>query len=412
MRLPSARSVCLLALRRWEQGRQFADDVLHEMLERHPLSAIDRAFFMEAFYGILRNLARLDFLIDQLGREDLNRSTRQVLRLGIYQIFQMRIPDHAAVNETVDLAGRARKLVNALLRRSLREKEQMLKALEDAPVHIRFSHPRFLVERWQKRYGEQAALQLCEWNNSPAEIFVCANTLKVSAGELHRASPQSEPSDFHPLSLKVRQIPFLWIANGLCYVQDPSTLLAPDLLEARPGENLLDACAAPGGKASYLAARMQNEGRLVACDAASARLQRLSENLQRLGISMAEVVQEDWLKPSSRFQPESFDRILIDAPCTNTGVIRRRIDVRWRLTPPDFERMAKRQFAMVEMLAPLLKPGGTLVYSTCSLEPEENEGVVQRIEKQLTEFRLVSVRQSLPFEHHVDGAFAARFEKR
>ena len=192
-------------------------------------------------------------------------------------------------------------------------------------------------------------------------------------------------------------------------MQDPSTLLACDLLAPQPGETVLDACAAPGGKTTYLAQFMRNEGRIVACDLYESRVARLRENLQRLGITCARAVQHDCMQAGGPLEVGSFDRILVDAPCSNTGVIRRRVDVRWRLTEEDFIRMPAQQLALLRRTATLLKPGGTLVYSTCSLEPEENDQVVERVSKEIPTLRFVESRRSLPFTDGVDGAFTAKF---
>ncbi|MBA3650359.1 MAG: methyltransferase domain-containing protein, partial [Chthoniobacterales bacterium] len=174
---------------------------------------------------------------------------------------------------------------------------------------------------------------------------------------------------------------------------------------------VLDACAAPGGKAACLAEMMQNQGTLIAADQDETRLRRLRDNFERLGVVQARTVRCDWTDPESvqaaNFAPESFDKILLDVPCTNTGVMRRRVDVRWRLRPEDFARMPRQQGAILEAVAPLLRPGGALVYSTCSLEPEENEQLIAAFLRARPEFRLTKSAQTLPFRDTVDGAFAA-----
>lgn len=403
------RAVCVQALNRWESEKKFADELLHESLASTPLTTLDRAFLTEAFYGVVRNLSRLDFFIAQLRDAPVDAMTRQILRLGFYQIFHMRIPHHAAVNETVNLAGKARGLVNALLRRSIREQETLLRRIEQSSQAVQFSHPEFLIERWQRQFGPNEAHQLCKWNNSPAEVYVRANGLKVTTGELLRTVSDASVSPAHPLAIKVKQIPYPWIIHGLCYIQDPSTLLACDLLDPKPGEHVLDACAAPGGKTSYLAQLMSNEGFIAACDSSPHRLRRMQENLIRLGVTCAKVFLVNWLGEPAPFEPQSFDRILLDAPCSNTGVIRRRIDVRWRLAREDFHRMHERQIAIFKALVPLLKKGGVLVYSTCSLEPEENEKLVERARSEIPVLNFIESRQTLPFRDHIDGAFAAKF---
>lgn len=406
----NSRTACVRALERWETSNLFADEVLHEALGSSNFNIFDRAFLTETFYGILRNRSALDFLIRQLRDSDLDITTRQVLRLGFYQLFRMRIPHHAAVNETVNLAGRARGLVNALLRRAIREKDELERDLAAADPDIRYSHPQFLIERWERHFSPEIAAQICEWNNTPADVYIRANGLKVTPGELIETARGVEASPLHPRALKVQHVPLDWIIQGLCYVQDPSTLMAVDLLAPQPGETILDACAAPGGKTSYMAELMRNEGQIVACDSSRARLDRLQSNLARLSVANFETRRVDWLSRPLPFEPETFDRILVDAPCSNTGVIRRRVDVRWRLTPDDFEQMPGLQRRILESVFPLLKPGGTLVYSTCSLEPEEDEQIAQWA-GEIPGIRLVEMSRRQPHTDGTDGAFAAKLVK-
>jgi len=406
------RFVCIHALKQWEEVSLFADDILHEAMARHQFATLDRALLTELFYGILRNLTLLDFLIQQLRDGPLDDFTRQVVRLGLYQIFMMRIPHHAAVNETVNLAKQARGLVNALLRRSIRENETLRQKIDEAPLSVQFSHPASLIQRWETQFGKESTRRLCEWNNTPAEVYVRANGLKTSPCELIRTENDLELHPAHPWVIKVKSIPYEWIASGLCYVQDPSTLISCELLDPKPGERLLDACAAPGGKTSYLAQLMENQGEIVVCDASNQRLDRLNDNLNRLGVTPIERVPIDWLRDPIPFKPGSFDRILVDAPCSNTGVIRRRIDVRWRLAPDEFKIMQNKQVAILKKITPLLRPGGTLVYSTCSIEAEENEAVVQRVSAEIPEIRWIESKRSLPFRDAIDGAFAAKFERK
>ena len=407
----NVRKVTLRALLEWEKGRTFADEVLQQQLEQAQSTLLDRAFVRETFFGVLRHLLELDFLVDQLRKGSLDQQTRSVLRLGMYQLFHMRIPPHAAVNETVALGGYARGLVNAIMRRALREKDQLENALEGAPMSARTSHPDFLLERWLAQFGKEDTERFCAWNNQPSDVYVRANGLRVTLGELLRSTPEAEPAGFHPKALRAHRLPASWIVLGLCYIQDPSTLMACDLLDPQPGETVLDACAAPGGKTTYIAELMRNSGRIVACDIFESRVARLRENVQRLGVAIADVHQLDVLTAAGEapLLPETFDRILIDAPCSNTGVIRRRVDVRWRLTDEDFIRMPVTQLALVRRMAPLLKRGGTLVYSTCSVEPEENDAIVRQIQEQLPELRFIESRRCLPFKDGVDGAFAAKF---
>jgi 16S rRNA (cytosine967-C5)-methyltransferase len=398
----------------WEKGTTFSDEILHGLLERHPLQPSDRGLLTELFYGVLRHLRQLDFLIAQLREGALDERTRNLLRAGLYQIFHLRVPAHAAVNETVSMAGPTRGLVNAVLRRALREQEGLSQRLAAQPLAVRESHPDFLVDRWTTQFGEESAEALCRLNNTPSENFFRVNTLKTSLERLLELQPDAFVQDAARGVLKLRRIPAEWLDSGWGYVQDPSTLLAPDLLDPQPGERVLDACAAPGGKSTYLAQKMGGRGRVMACDLYDSRIRRLKENVARLGTISVRVHLLDFLlvpEAGSPLLEAPFDRILLDVPCSNTGVIRRRVDVRWRLTEEDFLRMPVQQFALVRRAVPLLKAGGVLVYSTCSLEHEENAAVVEQITRELPELALEEVRTSLPFRDAVDGSFAARFRK-
>jgi 16S rRNA (cytosine967-C5)-methyltransferase len=405
------RLCCLKALERWESGGEFADEILHHTLQSSGLNSINRSFVTETFYGVIRNRLYLDFVIHLFRPSGLDLPTRQLLRLGVYQLYKMRVPDHAAVYETVNIAGPARALVNAILRKTIVEHEDVQRRLEEAPPHIRYSHPEFLWRKWVAQLGEELTEQLCRWNNEPAKVYVRTNRLRVTPGELNESYPDARPVDSYPDYFEVDHLPLSWISSGVAYVQDPSTLLACDLLDPQPGEMVLDACAAPGGKTGYAAQKMQNRGSLVACDYDKLRLARLEQNLIRLGVTNSMIVLSDWLRNSSPFKPEMFDAILVDAPCTNTGVIRRRTDVRWRLTPQDFVRMSHLQCRIVRATIPYLKPGGRIVYSTCSIESEENEAVVNALDEQIPELRFIESRASMPVLDNIDGAYAALFVK-
>ena len=385
-----------------------------ETFARSALSPVDRAFALELFYGVLRNLTLLDFWIAQLRSEPIDPGARDLLRLGLYQIMLLETAAHAAVFETVELARpRARPLINAILRRALRDKPALSKSAGEQPLHVQFSQPEFLVAKWTQRFGAEAALELCRWNNRPAPSYARINQLKTTAAEFLQQYPGSFLLPGNARFAGVPE-PAAALERGDCYIQDPSTAIACELLRPARGERVLDACAAPGGKSAYLAEMMANEGTLVACDRDAIRLERLRVNLVRLGVANTRIVRCNWRELDSvraaGFVNPSFDKILVDAPCTNTGVMRRRVDVRWRLRPGDFARMQAEQIAILRAVAPLLKPGGSLVYSTCSLEPEENDEVVAAFVREHPAFSLTKTEQSLPFRDGIDGAFAARIE--
>lgn len=413
---PNPRRTALQCLTTWENASRHAEDILDDLCRKHHVAGPDRALAHSLFFGAIRHLTRLDFIIDQLRRGHMNHENRCVLRIGLFQLFHTDIAEHAAVNETVALARGMRGVINAILRNAQRQRETLEKRLADAPVSVSQSHPEFLVERWAEKFGEENARALCQWNNEPPQIYGRVNRLKTEAADGVVESAQATALKGCAGFFRFSDLPPSdWLDNGWIYIQDPSTRLACDLLAPHRGENILDACAAPGGKTALLADRMKNTGRIVAADSQPARVERLRENLKRLGVNNTQSTVINWLRPKKNFLaglPE-FDAVLADVPCSNTGVIRRRVDVRWRLRPGEFTDLQRLQFTIAESCLPLLKKGGRLVYSTCSLEHEENRGVVDLLlERHGDKIELEEIAESLPWRDDFDGAFAARLRKK
>lgn len=402
-----ARRCALESLTEWEDTSRYATDILEDQSRRLRLSPPDRGLAQDLLYGVIRHLYLLDELIDRFRRGSIKGSTQNLLRLGLYQLFKSGIAEHAAVNETVGLArNHERSLVNAILRSAQRQKPELLAEIETWPLEDRYSHPDFLIRRWTEQYGPDATEALCRWNNDPPSVYARLNPLARDREALERVRSEIAPSllgDAYPDFFKVDGAPNTeWLRDGLIYVQDPSTSLACRLLDPRPGEVVLDACAAPGGKTALLAALMENHGTLFATDSSEGRLKSMRDNLDRLAVSPVEVRRIDWTEPNALEGLPAFDAILLDAPCSNSGVMRRRVDVRWRIQERDFDRQAVQQLALLQSLVKALKPGGRIVYSTCSLDAVENEHVVAAsglaVEKTVT---------SLPWRDGHDGAFAA-----
>ncbi len=411
----NARRVCLAILREWEETSTFIDAILDRRVAKADLDARDRAFVQSATLGVIKNLGLLEAWTDSLRKGKLGAEERRLLALGLYQILLMRVPDHAAVNETVGLArGRARPVINAVLRRATRERDGLLAAAEAMPPADRYSIPDHLFDRWADAFGTGEAERIAALANASAPLFVRSNPL-IEGGlgdadlEGCGAVPVAGQAGFY----RVAELPMGALLAGRCYAQDPSTAAAPGLLEPRPGERVLDACAAPGGKTAILAAAMENRGEIVAVDSSTARAARLRENLGRLGVTNTCVEVADLGEIATAAPtwaaPASFDRILIDVPCSNTGVLRRRADARWRLAPGFAPQMATLQLRLTRAVLPLLKPGGRLVYSTCSIDPEENAGVVAAVLESEPSLGKVAERVLLPGEEH-DGAYAAALE--
>jgi 16S rRNA (cytosine967-C5)-methyltransferase len=423
----SPREIAIRVLRRRRTSQEYVEILLDQELARASLSRLDRSLCQELVYGLIRWESTLDWLIARKTSARPQAGVVQLLlRLGLYQIFWLeRIPAHAAVHETVELArqlGCAAQtgFLNAVLRGYLRQQEatlRQLEALKREDPALGYSHPAWPVERWQARWGAEKTAQLLEWNNSPPPTFARLNHLKTDAAMLTKLW-QGEGVGFAPrqwdwtgenLVFELQSHPSLaeWAGfqQGFFYVQDPSTLLAVKELNPQPGENILDLCAAPGGKTTYIAQLMGNLGRVLAHDTQPARLRRLQENCARLGVTCVEATASD---PAAA---GPFDRILVDAPCSNTGVLRRRVDLRWRIRAEELGRLSRAQGAMLRQAAAILKPGGRLVYSTCSLEPKENEEVTRAFLREQSEFTMESQRQLLPFADQVDGAWVATFRR-
>ncbi|MGA2801624.1 MAG: 16S rRNA (cytosine(967)-C(5))-methyltransferase RsmB [Verrucomicrobiota bacterium] len=446
---------------------EYIEDLLEIALQGAPLAPADHALCLEIVYGVVRWQATLDWLIARKtnGREQKS-GLQNLLRLGLYQIFWLdRIPNHAAVHETVELAkrngfGAQAGFVNAILRGYLREAgetEKLLAELKTTQPAIGWSHPEWLVARWQKRWGPEQTAQLMKWNNTPPKTFARVNTLKFWEGR-HSADPNSGTASRRPsletllekwrdenveydfvrsggrqtaaflaemespgflqkaatlenLVFELKSHPPLSslasFRDGWFYIQDPSTLLAACKLGPQPGETILDFCAAPGGKTTFIAQLMNNQGRIIAQDISEERLKLVRENCARLGVTCVETVSN----PQSAIRNPQFDRVLVDAPCSNTGVMRRRVDLRWRIQPEEIARLRATQLDLINRAASAVKSGGVLVYSTCSLEPEENQEVVKEFLREHAEFGLESERELLPFVDSVDGAFVARLKR-
>jgi len=442
VRIQKPREIALRVLRRHTAGKQFVENLLDAHLADAPLAPKDRALCQELVCGIVRWRATLDWLIARKTTGRTQKAALQILlRLGLYQLFWLdRVPEHAAVNETVELAKRSgfgpqAGFINALLRGYLRERdvtERLLAELKTTQPHLGHSHPEWLVARWQRRWGAEKTAQLMEWNNTPPPTFARVNTLKAEPGKLlAQWRDENVEYDFfrrdwceENLIFELKSHPPLAklpsLRQGLFYIQDPSTLLAVRELEPQPGEAVLDLCAAPGGKTTYIAQLMNNEGRVIAQDVSEERLALVRQNCVRLGVTCVEtkllpgasqraagILPAEGSSASGTLAAR-FDRVLIDVPCSNTGVMRRRVDLRWRICPEEIERLRYIQLDLLRQAASRVKRGGVLVYSTCSLEPEENGEVVKQFLSEHADFKLERERELLPFADGVDGAYVAR----
>jgi 16S rRNA (cytosine967-C5)-methyltransferase len=403
------RQAAVSALRAWAKGHDYAETLIDRHSQRRKLSSSDRGLLQAILFGVLRHRRLLDHWIGKLREGKVDAETRDILRVGLCQLLILNLPDHAAVNETVE-AGKAsvRSLINAVLRRATVARKPLLEELADLPQPVVHSHPDWLYNRWRAAFGTRNAISLMEWDNLPAQTYFRTNPLAATPASLPGTPVENAPG-FYKLE---GSLPTELLASGTVYIQDPATRHSVELLAPQPGENILDACAAPGGKAFLIAAAMGSAEGLLCTDSNEKRLPRLEENLARLHAGKARIAVHDWSQPAPAEWHQSFDGILLDVPCSNTGVIRRRVDVRWRLQAPDIEKIAITQRKILENALACLKPGGRIVYSTCSIEHQENLGLVEAVLTSHPEWVLVATRDALPFRDQTDGAFAARIERK
>ncbi len=416
----SSRHAAAATVAAWLRTERFPSRLM-EGLDR------DRPFVEEVVLGVARWRGLLDWVISRHAHRPADAPVRALLLVGVYQLLRMdSVPPYAAVSETVQaartMAPHAAGFVNAVLRGVLREMAALRSEIERQPLETRCSHPPVLIERWRRAYGEARTEALCAWNNRAADVVAVLDTRRVTAAafldRLSQAGLRAEPHPFapdrafvFPRGIAAPAVP--GFEEGWFTVRDPSTECAVDLLEPRPGDRVLDACAAPGGKTVLLAQRMEDRGTIVAMDRAPRRLRRLEENIGRMGLSSVRAVAGDAASASdveAAAGGELFDRILLDVPCTNTGVLRRRPDARWRFNDESLRAAVELQHRLLACCARFLKPGGRLVYSTCSLEPEEGEETVAAWLAATPGARLIAATRLVPPESDADGIYAAAIE--
>ena len=364
---------------RWLATREHPDKLLPE--------TPDRAFVQDLVYTAIRRMCPLRMVLEDLLWRWPKGELEALLYIGAVQILYMDdVPDFAAVNETVSAAKSCGnpsvvRVVNGVLRNLIRRRDEFVAKIAAAPLETRESFPTALVRRWTVRFGDVDAERLCRWFNMPAETFLAGKDGSFTCLER---------------GVRVNIVP--GYAEGNFVVQDPGTALAVELMDVHPGETVLDACAAPGGKTAQLAWR---GAKVTACEVNPVRRRRLEENMQRLKLDV-EVVGS--LKSLAG---RTFRKILIDAPCSNSGVLRRRPDARWNWSENKLKDLVRLQAEILDSAASLLTRGGLLVYSTCSLEPEENHAQIEAFLAEHPGFEIKSEKESIPFSSDCDGAYAA-----
>jgi 16S rRNA (cytosine967-C5)-methyltransferase len=440
----TSRSLAADSLSDFESGPAYADEVLSRHLSLSTFRGSDRALAADLFWGAIRWRGRLDSVIAPVFRGDYRRanpSMRILLRMGAYQLFcQDRIPDHAAVSQTVEIAiqkhGRkAGGLTNAILRRLARERERWSTPPDgsDDAARLAFfhSHPRWIVQQLVDRFGLEVAEIALKMNNERAPLTICVNDPDTDAALerltefLNSKSVHFSPSELKPGYIRLEtpsigQIQHL-LDSGEITVQDESAGLAVQLLSPEPGERVLDACASPGGKTIAMNRLMKGEGELIAIDITENRVSKLKGNIERVHADHITILMAD----VRELKMGDFDRVLCDVPCSSTGLLRKQPDVRWRRKSHHIAEQHRQQVEILNRASDLVKPGGVLVYSTCSVLPSENQEVITGFLKTHPEFHKEDARGFLPeavvsphgdmetftHVHGTDGAFASRLRR-
>jgi 16S rRNA (cytosine967-C5)-methyltransferase len=410
-----ARVVAHAVLGRVFDEGAFADRAFRAEADRTGLDARERAFAQQLTYGAVQRRGTLDHLIAQLSSRppgQLDAQVRDALRLGLLQLLYLDgVADHAAVSESVELAGRGGSLVNAVLRRAQRERRALLDGMSDetpAAAAVMHSHPEWLVRMWWDELGPEETRALLARDNEPPESAVRVNTLRSSGLDLPvptRPAPELPEGLVLEGPLDVHGTPEF--ERGELMPQSRGSMLVARVLDPQPGERVLDLCAAPGAKTTHIAALMEGRGEVVAVERHAGRAKALEANARRLGASNVRVVNADAIDPVGG----AFDRVLLDPPCSDLGTLQSRPDVRWRKDPALVERVATEQAELLEAAAAQVRPGGVLVYSTCTISARENEQQMQTFLETHREFRLASRRSLLPHRDGTDGFFIARLER-
>jgi 16S rRNA (cytosine967-C5)-methyltransferase len=395
--MQNPRQLAFLALRDVHRRGAFTDIALDRVLRTAKLNSADRGLVTELVYGSVRRSRSLDALIDQLGRKKAHQQPpelRTILHIGLYQLrYQERIPPSAAVNTTVELAKEnGFKGLAGVVNGLLRQYERLAASSSDSlqlpvePVErlgVLHSFPDWIIQMWIEQLGVEETEQLCEWLNQSPTIDLRINPLRVLIEDVE-AAMQSAGVNVHrvpqlPQALRVaggtgtiQKLP--GFSEGWWTIQDSSAQLVSHLLDPQAGDVVIDACAAPGGKTTHIAELMRDEGKIWACDKAASRLKKLKENAQRLQLKSIQICTGD-SRNFSQFS-NSADRVLLDAPCSGLGTLHRRPDIRWRVTAATVDELSVLQGELLEQAATWVKPGGVLVYSTCTVHPQENEGVI------------------------------------
>lgn len=437
------RGLAVKILNRVERTDAYLERLLDNEMRNSELKGQDKALLYEIVHGVVRWMGRLDWILNGFYKGTFSKAIPNMkngLRVALYQVmFLDRVPDYAAVNEVVEFVKRLQgqkpaDFVNAVLRNIIRNKNSIRypDPEEDLIGYLSsyYSHPSWMVKRYVERFGREETEKLLLINNEKPFLTLRVNSLKVQPDEfktlLDSVKLRYNNGKYLPEFLKLQNLTNItaweYFAKGHFNIQDESAGLACRLLQVRDGMHILDLCAAPGGKTAYIAALMHSQGKIVALDRFESRLKLLQKNIDRLGLSCVKMEVADALT----YEGELFDRVLADVPCSGTGTLSKKPDIKWKKDLFDIRDLNNIQYKLLCKAAELVKPGCAVVYSTCSIEPEENFDIVKKFLANNPGFDLESAKdkfpneildengcvQTLPHKHNMDGAFAAKLVKK
>ena len=436
------RQLVIKLLDRLDQTNAFADLLLESEFRKCELTDPDKALVQEIFFGVIRWRNRLNWIIKNFYRGDFDKSPRfiqSILQSSLYQLnFMDKIPDYAAINEAVELAKLNGghywgKKINAILRSFQRNRHQIkwpdYQTNPGKYISVYYSHPRWMVDRWLNRMGTEETIALCKANNKVPELSLRVNKLKTSTTALKKLLSQFNVQTTRSIHIEnfllTDRLPnlnqFAPFQHGLFSIQDTSAGLPCILLTPQPDDKIIDLCAAPGGKTSFLAELTSEQAKIFSIDLNISRINLIRQNLKRLGLKSVQLIQAD----GTQFSCQNIDKIIVDAPCSGLGVLSKRVDLRWKRIPDQIKELSQLQLTLLTNAAKLLRSGGVIVYCTCTIEPEENEHIVKKFLYEHNDFHIESASRyvseeitspegyiyTFPHRHGMDGSFAVRLVK-
>ena len=423
----NAREECLKSLINYEKDKKYSNIELSASLEKNNFNELDRGFFTKLFYGVIEKKFTLDYYIKLLcdKNKKIENDILNILRMGLYQIVYMdKVPDNAACNESVELAKKFKPnnvkiggFVNAVLRNFIRNREKYEEYVKNADLEIKYSCSSGIIKIWEDSYGFETAVKLLEESQSSHGLAITVNSLKIQRDEylekLKNLGIKCEKISEYGVNiledLPVRNL--YGFDEGLFFVQDEASQICALETGAKSGDLIIDCCAAPGGKSFFIGQMIKNNGRIICFDIHENKINLIKKSAERLGVDIIELYGHDSV---NKFKLKDFDLkadvVLCDVPCSGLGVVSKKPEIKYK-TPEEISRLPELQYKILAACSDYVKPGGTLVYSTCTLNKRENEAVAEKFLRKNKNFECVSQKTFFPFERKIDGFFLAKLKR-